>query len=290
MKMNKIVLGTVQFGLPYGINNTIGQIQKEEVFEILNLAQKKGIVYIDTAAAYGNAEEILGEYFNSNQKHSFRVITKFSFKDNNTCEQSLLESLFKLRQESVDTIMFHSFADYQAHLDELPSFIKNFKGSKFFNIGVSVYTNQEAEATIDNKDINIVQLPFNLLDNNIKRNEIFIKLKSAGKTIHTRSVFLQGLFLKNLNLFPESLKDLKTSIQNLNKIAESNNTQISELALSYALANQNIDNVLIGVDSLKQFTDNISYSTFSLPKNAISDIDKINISNIDLLNPSKWKI
>ena len=76
MSIEKLILGTVQFGLPYGINNQTGQLSKESVFKILNLAYENGITLLDTAGAYGQAEKILGEYFSLYKAKSFKVITK----------------------------------------------------------------------------------------------------------------------------------------------------------------------------------------------------------------------
>ena len=68
-------LGTAQLGLDYGIANFSGKPDKNSAFEILNQSVKSGVRYYDTAAAYGNSEEILGEYFASHNSDVF-IITK----------------------------------------------------------------------------------------------------------------------------------------------------------------------------------------------------------------------
>ena len=59
------------------------------------------------------------------------MITKFSFKENKTCETSLLDSLSKLKIDSIETIMFHSFADYQLYKSQLGVFCKKYQDIKF---------------------------------------------------------------------------------------------------------------------------------------------------------------
>ena len=290
MKTNKLILGTVQFGLPYGINNISGQIKIETAFKILATAEKSGVQYLDTAAAYGKSEEIIGQYLSKSKTSNFKIITKFSFQNGATCEQSLLHSLEKLMVDCVDTIMFHSYADYYKHKSVISDFVKTYKNKLFHNLGVSVYTNQEVDLIIDDINVNIVQLPFNLLDNNTLRLASLKKLKNAGKVVHVRSAFLQGLFIKELSQFPESLSDLQQPIQFLKSIAAENHVSIQKLAFSYACNNLLIDNILIGVDNLKQLHENLSFLDFELNQGTLSEIDSIKIENESLLNPSKWKI
>ena len=65
---NKLILGTVQFGLKYGINNTIGKPKKNEVLNLLKFAYNSGIRVLDTAEAYGNAHQLIGNYHKKQDK------------------------------------------------------------------------------------------------------------------------------------------------------------------------------------------------------------------------------
>lgn len=290
MSNNKLILGTVQFGLPYGINNISGQISTETVFSILDEAAKNNVAYLDTAAAYGNSEEIIGKYLASNTDSKFKIITKLSFSENKTCEKSLLESLTKLQINFVDTIMFHSYADYCGQKSNIKSFLDNHKSKSFVNLGVSVYTSEEIDLIVNDGNVDIVQLPYNLLDNNVLRYTSLLKLKQSGKIVHARSAFLQGLFVKDTNAFPTSLADLKTPIQNLKNIAAENKISIQKMAFSYAYNNPLIDNILIGVDNLPQFKENLSFIDYKLNQDTVFKIELIKIENESLINPSKWKI
>ena len=77
---NKLILGTVQFGLKYGINNTIGKLKKDEVLSLMKVAYNSGIRILDTAEAYGNAHQLIGDFHNKNDNLKFKIITKFPHK------------------------------------------------------------------------------------------------------------------------------------------------------------------------------------------------------------------
>lgn len=285
---NKLILGTVQFGLPYGINNQRDNlISEKEVHEIFRRALCTGINILDTAAVYGEAESRIGSFHNENKK--FKVITKFSKAEGETWKNSLNESLNRMNLESVETVMFHSFEAFMQHRKTLTE-INSARGSLFKKLGVSVYNNKELMALKDIDEVEVVQLPFNLLDNDHQRGKILKELKKSGKEIHTRSCFLQGLFFMDEKILPEKLKPLTPWLGIIKKIAKGNNIEIGHLALQYVLDKNYIDGVLFGVDSLKQLDQNYQWTIKKLPKEIFLQIDKIKVSNPELLNPSQWQI
>jgi aryl-alcohol dehydrogenase-like predicted oxidoreductase len=287
---NKLILGTVQFGIPYGINNQLGQTPLEEVHEILDFAFEHGIVFLDTAAAYGISEKIIGDYLSNNPAKNFRIITKFDLKKHGNLRESFLSSLQNLRQEHIDTIMYHSFSDYKNSASQQIEFEKEFKGRKYTNFGVSVYSNIELEEVIDLGFFDIVQLPFNLLDNEYQRGDLLKEAKKKGIEIHTRSVFLQGLFFMNLDKIPVSLRELVPSLKAIHEICHTEKMDIAELSLMYPLSKKYIDAVLLGVDSVNHLRKNINSLGHNLATDLQSRIDDIKIENPNLLNPSLWKI
>ena len=268
---SKISLGTVQFGLQYGINNTKGQTQKDEVSKILKRCKEVGIMHIDTAAVYGSAENVLGEVIQSEGlSNSFHITTKFKFEGINNLTLSTHESLQKLRVEKLHCQMFHSYQDFK----NLKDFIKPASVNK---IGVSVYTNEELLDTIENFNIRVVQCPFNLLDNDLIRGETLAKAKEKGIEVQVRSAFLQGLFFMDRNNLPLSLIELKIHLEELDRICFENKISMSHLALGYCLSKDYVDKVVIGVDSLEQLDLNIEAMRVPLPYPVIKKIDKIKI-------------
>lgn len=286
---NKLILGTVQFGLKYGINNTIGKLKKEEVLSLMKVAYNSGIRILDTAEAYGNAHQLIGDFHNKNDNLKFKIITKFPHKIKlSLIGTKIIEYLDLLHVKTLDVIMFHSFESFQSNYKALNSLNELKSNGLINNVGVSVYTNAQLESLLNEDLITVVQLPFNLLDNSNVRGYLINRLKEKGKIIHTRSAFLQGLFFKNTNDKNLIVQELKTELELLNQISVGSNCSMEELALSYCIKQKNIDNVIIGVDSISQLNANIKASGFQIKENALKTINGIVVKDLELLNPYLW--
>jgi uncharacterized protein len=285
---NKLILGTVQFGLDYGINNAAGKPTKEQVFEIFEQAAKAGLKVLDTADVYGNATELIGEFF-ANSSTRFGINTKFKVEEGKTIEAQLNHSLKLLNTETVNVYFYHRF-DEMLEFPETLTELGKLKSQSLINkIGVSVYGNDEFEIAVNTPEIDAIQLPFNLLDNYSQRGKLLKQAKQKGKEIQVRSVFLQGLFFKELNLYPPYLEPLKPYMETIKGISVEEKIGMEALALSYALAQPEIDNVLIGVDTLAQLNANLSHANTVLSKENIGRIDAINVAETELLYPKNWK-
>ena len=285
--VNKIILGTVQFGINYGINNSSGKISTDNAWEILNYSNSNGINQLDTAAAYGDSEQVIGKYLKNNEDKEFKIISKLFLK-NQTLEDSLRSSIKKLNVKMLETILFHSHDDYLIHKNEIIDFNTKFKGRLFKNIGVSAYTNKEVEEIIKDECVDIIQMPFNILDNASKREDTYKKIKKHEKKLHTRSVFLQGLIFKKVNELQGEFKVLQNAFLKIEKLCKEFNLTTNELALSYALSKDYIDGILIGVDSLDHLKNNIRISGLKISQKLIEEIDNLNIPDENILNPTSW--
>ena len=241
----------------------------------------------DTAANYGDSEEILGRCFNQIPNREINIITKLDSKLN--IEDSLFQSLDRLRVRKVKYLMFHSVEHYLKNIEILKEFIKKHKNIHFENLGVSIYTNNEIELLLLDTNIDLIQVPFNLLDNEYQRGDLLKKAKEIDKIIHVRSIFLQGLFYKNLESLQGNISILKNDLKKLNEIANIHNIELNKMAISYVLSKSYIDGVLFGVDSLVQLNDNIMASKYQLDSEIIRAIDNIHVLNSELLNPANWK-
>lgn len=285
---SKLILGTVQMGLSYGINNTSGKISLPDSMDILEYAHDNGIDILDSAEAYGNAHEVIGAFHEKNPEKRFKIITKLPHESGMNITKKVDDYLKILRVPQLHALLFHSFSTYMENINNFEMLNKLKSDQKTKYIGVSVYTNEQFETVLLNDDIDIIQLPFNLFDNINLRGDVLKKAKSKGKTIHTRSALLQGLFFKDLNDQTEIVQSLKTDLSKLLEISTKHDVTISQLALSYCFIQSNIDNVLIGVDSITQLKDNIDAVSYNLKQELIDDINTIEIKNLDLLNPSLW--
>jgi aryl-alcohol dehydrogenase-like predicted oxidoreductase len=287
--ISKLILGTVQLGLDYGINNTQGKPTAKEAHRILDCAYDAGIRSLDTAAAYGTSHEVLGSWFAQGGKKDMQVYTKLAPNvdlQKNTVSQFLSE----LNIDILAGLSFHRLADYKschAHRrDELLAIVNSPSVKK---LGVSMHSNEELEFCGSREEITLAQLPYNAFDNASLREKAIVSAQASGLEIQTRSAFLQGLFFKDEATIPAKLHSLVPAIQEIKSIANALDLTIGQLVLTYALQSKS-NGVVFGVDSSKQLEEIITWSenTSQVTQAAIDQIDAIRISNISLLNPANW--
>ena len=137
--------------------------------------------------------------------------------------------------------------------------------------------------------VDLIQLPFNLLDNHYQRSSLLKIAQDKGLEIHTRSVFLQGLFFMNNNTLPEKLCAFKPYIVEVDNLAKKENQSKAGLSLNYVLQKEYIDKVLLGVDSLSQLKENLKSVNSPISKKTEDKIDRFVFESPELLNPSNWK-
>ena len=287
--VERLVLGTAQLGMNYGINNAQGRPSFEDGIDVLCSAYVAGIRVIDTAEAYGQALDLIGTYHRENP--TFRVISKFQIDDPKiSILKKLEQTLEKLNVESLYCYQFHHFEDYL----KFPTVRKDLESSRreklIERIGVSIYSNQEFRSAAESDMIDVIQLPFNLLDNANKRGELIDLAKRRNKELHARSVFLQGLFFKDFQHFPPKLAPLVCYIKQLYDIAVDNKQDMLSLALNYVVQNAKMDHVLIGVDTVEQLSQNVKALHPAFDADLVKRIDAIEVVETDLLDPSNWNL
>lgn len=286
---SKLVLGTVQFGLDYGINNAAGKPNNDEVFKVLETAYCNNIRLLDSAELYGDALEVIAAFHEAHPDKKFNVINKVKYSENLDVEALISKRLDSLKIPHFEVCYFHSFDDIALFPSLLEDLKKLKKQEKIKNIGVSLYTEEQFGAVLKMDEANYIQLPFNLLDNENIRGKYLKEAVKSGKVIHTRSVFLQGLFFKELNMLPEKLQPLKPYLEQLRELCQTNNVNMSALALQYAISQNEISGVLIGVDNVAQLVENIQFSNTSIEKEVLESIKNITVKEQELLNPVNWK-
>ncbi|MCS6808540.1 MAG: aldo/keto reductase [Bacteroidota bacterium] len=290
--IQKLVLGTVQLGMPYGINNMSGQPSSQEAQQILQYAYDHGIRTLDTADAYGTAIQEIGTFHASSQCQ-FRVITKFHADATTDITQKLRETLDALHIPAVYCYQFHCFHDICA-FPHVHNALRELQHSGYIHrVGVSVYTNDEILSAARMPMIDVIQFPFNLLDNMQLRGDVMRIAKSEGKELHARSIFLQGLLFKPIETFPKSLAPLIPYVQHLHRLRESSRfatkpTALQSLALHYVMYNPLIDAVLFGVETLSQLVDILHFLQEPPDIGLLQEVDNIIVQEASLLNPSSW--
>ncbi|MEK7095336.1 MAG: aldo/keto reductase, partial [Patescibacteria group bacterium] len=238
----KLVLGTVQFGLKYGLNNTLGQPTTDESFAILDEALASGITTFDTAWAYGTAEDVLGAWIKERSlAGKVSIISKMKphalndypdgTKSSDIVKMELEKSLKRLGLDYLDGYLFHS--PHYVYLDHMIEGLKKVKKSGLVkNIGVSVYDEAEALQAVS-LGMDYVQVPYNAFDQRLDATDFFEIAKKNKVTVFARSPFLQGLLLMKPSELPVHLSYLRPHLERFISIAVKYNLTQTEAAVHF---------------------------------------------------------
>jgi len=292
--MSKLILGTVQFGIDYGVSNVMGRTSDTNVRNILNYAYDKGIDILDTAPVYGNSEGIIGDFSNGRQ---WNIITKTLYSESNVvCEKQVNELVgnFKLSQKKlckkkIYGLLIHSCDDlFLPGGDKLFKTMEKLKSDGVVEkIGVSLYNGNQIDRILDNYHPDLVQLPINILDQQLLYGGQLKRLKENNVEIHARSVFLQGLLLMRLKDVPVWFNPIRENLEEFHIKAKKLNMNPLQLALGFVQSISEVDKVLVGINNLKQLHEIINATLVNVNINELSDIS---ICDSNYLNPSNWKI
>lgn len=289
--MSKIALGTVQFGLDYGINNKKGKIHRKDVFDILEFASKHGIDILDTAHSYGNSEKIIGGFLSKSEK-SFKIVSKVpQINDEKNLQDYFIESLRNLGVSELYAYLFHNFQSYIDNPTLLDDIYKLKNSGKIQKVGFSLYYPSELEYLINNNiDFDILQVPYSVFDQRF--GKYFEKLRKKKVEIHIRSVFLQGLVFKDLSKLEARFDSIRGKLIILNNISTTSGLSISALCLNFAVLNRFIDRVIIGVDSLANLKENLIdlHPKFeNKVSEYYSDLKQLSVDDEKVILPINWK-
>lgn len=255
----KICLGTVQFGMHYGINNALGrQPNADESFNLLQTAIDNGIKFFDTASVYGNAENLLGEF--KIKRFNVNVISKLRPNlpaDHQLVFNEIQSSLNRLNLKSLNGYLLHHADDF--YRQEILRGLKLAKEKGLTqNIGVSIYEPDDALNAVRDPDVDYIQIPYNVLDQRLDQTDFFELAHKNKVTVFARSAFLQGLLLMEKNNLPLNLSDAWTYIEQFHHIARKYGFEPAEAALLYSYCHPGIDYVLFGVETVEQLKNNLA--------------------------------
>lgn len=287
----KIAIGTVQFGLDYGISNSKGKVGIKAVESILDAAYDLGINTLDTAINYGSSEEVLGIAGVGN----WNVVSKLPAIPSD-CKyiegwilNQVLRSLEKLKIGSLYALLLHeprqALGKYGKLLIETLEKLKS--DGLIKNIGVSIYDPSELDDLYGICPIDLLQLPLNILDRRAEQSDLIKRLSGQGCEIHVRSVFLQGLLLMKNEARPRAFDKWSFIWDQLDDWLLLNKLTRLEACLSAALSWPLVNKVILGVTSLSELQE-ISNATVNLNLN-LKLPDTLSSSDLNLITPSLWK-
>lgn len=299
----ELVLGTAQLGLPYGVANRLGQPSAEEAELILRSAVRAGIRWIDTAAAYGSSEQRIGTALPGSK--GVRIATKLTPLEElsvmspadiyGAVSDSVRRSCAHLNTNRLEVLMLHRAKHLTARNGFVWSAVKQFRDEGLiYDLGVSVYSPDEALAALRDRDVRHIQLPFNLLDWRWRSSGLVEALaERPGVTVHARSALLQGLLAAGPDVDWPSVVgvdpcDVKDKLTRLAR--DLGRDGIADLCLAYARAQEWIDGVVVGMESLSQLALNLAhFKRPALTRDEREAVDRaLPRAPERLLNPALW--
>lgn len=290
--MNKMILGSAQFGMDYGVSNKIGKINNQEIRNIFHFSQQNNIDTVDTAMSYGNSEHLIGIY-NKNLK----VITKLPpmpSKCNDVEDwfnNEINQSLERLRLKSLYGILLHNPDDLLGKNGfKLSNLLTSYKKKGIVKkIGLSIYDFLYIHRYLDVIEVDIIQCPFNIIDQRVTNTGLANEMHDLGIEIHSRSIFLQGLLLMPEHERPKYFHKWSSLWSKYDAFLDSSNITPIQACIGFILSNTLIDKFIVGIDSLshlKEIVELTKHSSINM------DLNYSNLSSNDsgLINPSLWSL
>jgi aryl-alcohol dehydrogenase-like predicted oxidoreductase len=284
----RLALGTVQFGLPYGIANQSGQVTRLEIKAMLQTAMANGIDMLDTAIAYGESETCLGQV----GVNHWNVVTKLPAVPESCpdvgawVKDQVKASLERLGMTDVYGLLLHRpdqlLGENGTSLFRALQTLK--ENGQVHKVGVSIYAPSELEALTSKYHFDLVQAPFNLIDRRLYATGWLDRLKCDGVEVHTRSVFLQGLLLMPFSAIPAQFSPWNDLWRRWHDWLKDRNVTAVEASLAYPFGFPEIDKVVVGADNAIQLARIIDAANMVLQTN----LPDLECDDQQLINPSRW--
>jgi aryl-alcohol dehydrogenase-like predicted oxidoreductase len=308
--MSDLTLGTAQLGMPYGAVNQTGKPSRAVAVGMVRHAVAHGVSAIDTARAYGDSEEILGEALSVEFRSRARVITKLDPLDSlasdaepaqvrAVVEESVRQSCVALRTERLETLLLHRWQHHRAWKGEAWRRLLEFQQqggerSKIMVLGASLYTPEEAIEALQEPMVRHLQLPVNILDWRWKAAGVDRALADRNDVVvHARSALLQGILLHHASRWPvvEGF-DAAVWVGQLEAIARRlERESVTDLCFAYVRSQTWIHSVVVGCETMEQLQENLRL--FRLPELSAEQCEELEQTlpraPQTLLNPAQWK-
>ncbi|PIQ85202.1 MAG: hypothetical protein COV74_09595 [Candidatus Omnitrophica bacterium CG11_big_fil_rev_8_21_14_0_20_45_26] len=298
--LSQFVVGTAQLGMPYGIKNKSGRPDQAEAFEMIQCAIREDVIFFDTAQAYGDSEKILGNCFEAlHAADKVRVITKLDPSTEASSAQTILDtvhvSLRQLKISSLFGCLLHRGKELDAWSGKYEDIFMQLKRAGMIqHAGVSIYSESEFKKALQIKEIDLIQLPFNLIDQRAAREGWFEAAEAAGKKIFIRSIYLQGFLLMQPEELPTYMLFAQPILKAVVRLCRELQMNPQELAFSFALNQSKNSFMVVGAETQKQLADNIQLFKLTQkpvsqePLEAFYQTMQSDPGYARLIDPSQW--
>jgi aryl-alcohol dehydrogenase-like predicted oxidoreductase len=270
----ELVIGSVQLGLEYGAANRTGKPERHRALSLVRRAADAGVASFDTARAYGDAEERLGEALSGRKVYTTTKLAPLAELPTDAArdevreavDKSIADSLQALKRSSLDCLLLHRATHMTAFGGAIWERLhEHLKEGTVTTLGVSVQAPAEAREALSDPAVRHIQLPFNLFDWRWRGAGVIAAIaRRRDVTVHARSVFLQGvLATTDPNVWPRVAGvDPYALIDWLGYQAQEFGRQsAADLCLSYVRGQHWIDGVVVGMETEEQLDDNLRLMT-----------------------------
>ncbi len=299
IEVSELSFGAVCIGLPYGIDAGAQMPDDDYFVSLLNTSLDKGFNFFDTARGYGKSEQLIGMAF-EDKRQEVVICTKpahikpdqlssLSYsRINGIVSESLQTSLQNLKTDYVDILMSHNgLLEYQRN----KNFVKSFDDMKHKGIakslGISVYTVDESIEAINSGIWDVIQLPFNLMDQ--RQADVFESAYEKGVGIVVRSVLFKGILADNRRALHPALKAIDEHCQLYRKLLDDDTQSLSELATKFALSHKGVSSVLVGIDKFEYLEQAIKVVGGKyLSESILSQAKQMSYHDSEFLDLQKW--
>jgi aryl-alcohol dehydrogenase-like predicted oxidoreductase len=295
--ISKMTLGTVQLGLNYGVANVSGKPNGEEAFKIIDSARSAGINCFDTAADYGDSEQIIGRYCLSTKikRQNISIVTKFKLGKISTTDvekvmmSSVEQSLKNLNTDYIDFLLIHDAKEFAFFGNQITKvFEKLLKEGVIKVAGASCNRYSELDGILGNDLYQSFQLPVNILDQRLSTMDVARKLH--GRVVFARSIFLQGLFLLDPQKLKGNIIESDKYLRAIREISDELNISVKQLAVRYVKSLRFVNSLVIGAEKADQVYENAGLVKQAPFEPEILEMikEKLNGAPEWLLTPSLW--
>jgi aryl-alcohol dehydrogenase-like predicted oxidoreductase len=284
----RLGIGTAPFAPGYGLVPTPA---KSTAVALLRTAIDAGVCYIDTAAAYGEAECIVGEIADVINAKGVRVCTKLapeSFRAR-TVSDSVAASLARLRLPAVDTLMLHN-ADAAAFDDqrtntELSAIVAS---GLVRRLGASTYGTTDARRALGRPWCRAIQVEHSILNPSVLRG---IGAAPHRAEVIARSVLCKGLLTERRQAASRVAAELWDTLDALDRLAAEWEWTLPEVAIRFALDTPGVDIVLVGISTESELE--MALQAAARPAMGTSQramLAKFDRADADAAHPERWPL
>lgn len=294
-KVSALALGTVELGLDYGFTGSAHyqRPSREDAIRVVRRAVELGINLIDTARAYGDAEEIIGQAVEGVDPQPL-IATKFALPADasdprQVIESSVETSLRLLRRERLDLLQIHNATEAVLGMDAVLRTLEDLRrAGKIAAAGASIYGEASALRALETPPIATVQVPFNVLDQKLTQHFFPLAIE-RGAGVLVRSAFLRGVLTDRVLEVPDRLALLRDRALEAARLAGEPISNLAEVALRYTLSVAGVSSVIVGVRTVEELERNVRAAEKGpMPPDFAAAAARLAVDDENLVHPGNW--